>query len=280
MKTVKTFQAALENNQTLVAVAVMGICTITLCCGDSYFCEEECDSNITITQPDNGSAVCADSVTEQALTYCDDEYDLVQMYNSKAPSATLYYDQIQEGHLFWNTNDAPLAAGDNKLVATGAGCGVISSVVDVPSNGGSGYGWWFYMTDENATPCGFDYNVVAICFPDGPYKAYETSPDGYYEWYVPCLQGYVRIRPDSLPLDVTSTAGKLIIPDAIQETCPNIDYTTCTYSYKKTWNIYNSITHFFQQAPEEEISFIKQNPGSPMLTITDSQISGYTYTNN
>ena len=170
MKNLKTFQAVLANNLTLVAAAGMAIGTITLCCG--FYCEEGCTPSITITDPNDNNAVCSGTVFERVLTTCDDWDDLVQVFNSLvSPPTTLEWWNIQEGTLFWEDWDggnyaAHLANGINKLTATTAGCGKTSSEVDVPSNGGSGL---FEQTSvtKDCSICGADVNFDFCCLIQG-----------------------------------------------------------------------------------------------------------------
>jgi hypothetical protein len=271
MKTPKTAQATLSNSLTLLVAACMAIGTIALCCAFCY--TEGCDPSVTLDVDEN--PVCdGNSVGASALTTCDDEDDIVKVINSIQPETQLTYNQIVEGHLLWD-GTIPLGVGLNKLKATAGECERVSSEVDVPCNGGSSQTWVFELTTNspNGGLCGFVYNVVGICLPDGNnYDAWEDHTDDD-----PCgFLSYTEYDPASGRQHPISSAGLMIIPDQNAGTCPpyQSDQSNCDTSNTKNWVVQNRITLATYYAPSETVTFTHKM-STPGLTIVNSQVGTY-----
>jgi hypothetical protein len=292
MKTFKIFQAALANNLTLAAVSGMGIATITLCC--AYCNTENCSPTVTLV-PDNNPA-CENSVGVTVFTTCDDESDIIEVNNPlDPPQTTLPYDQIEEGTVLLWYGNVPLAAGINTLTAytdSTNGCGLASSEVDVPSNGGSYTARNAYLytcmgrygtLDPYFHPltCGIEFDLSVFCLPASTtYQIYEDPPQ--YNNGQSCDPGriYTTLGDNiTFKTDVNGTFSfnengypdKITYPypgtQSYNPSCGNIVFT-------KFWHVYDPVIKGDAFTGDSETVTFAFSSGNTILTVSDSAVPG------
>jgi hypothetical protein len=273
MKNLKTFQAAFANNLTLVAAAGMAVGTIALRCGWSCY-TENCSPSATLGVDEN--PVCdANSVGVNAITSCDDQYDNVKVINSLQSPTQLNYNQMEEGQQLWY-GTVPLATGLNKLKATAAECEQVSSEVDVPCNGGSGYGWDLerQSTQPPSGECGLVYYIYVTCLPDGNYEAWEDHSNDN-----PCNNNIYT--EESAPLyPIVSSQGLTTWGDKNVADCPPYqpDDIQCSSINTKNWVLHSRVSNAFYNGPEETVSYTYAT-STPSLTVENSVVGTWTSKN-